>query len=183
MKTIPVFLCILLFSHCDFGNKKEIKKEKIHLEKDSSNLVEHADTAQTNKELEQQKKRDSFEITNFNDRINVKKIVLVCFTASWSEECKLVEKVIPELAGEYGKNLDIVEVNCDYNENLMKAYGVRNIPHYVLFKNGQKVYAFIGHGPDGIKQFSSKKRTQTNIDIAVKTTSDILRKKIDHLLI
>ena len=61
--------------------------------------------------------------------------VLVDFWAEWCGPCHAVAPVLEKIAEE--RNLKLVKVNIDENQELAVRYGIQSIPNMVLFEGGQ----------------------------------------------
>ena len=61
--------------------------------------------------------------------------VLVDFWAEWCGPCHAVAPVLERIAEE--KNLKLVKVNIDENQDLAVRYGIQSIPNMILFEGGQ----------------------------------------------
>jgi thioredoxin 1 len=70
--------------------------------------------------------------------------VLVDFWAEWCGPCKAVAPMLDELAGEYDGKIKIGKVNTDEYQTLAAEYGVRAIPTFLIFKDGQVADQFVG---------------------------------------
>ncbi len=57
---------------------------------------------------------------------------IVDFYAEWYGPCKMISSILDELATEFSGKIDIYKVNTDKEEDLVSAFGIRNIPS-VLF--------------------------------------------------
>jgi thioredoxin 1 len=66
-------------------------------------------------------------------------LVLLDFWAEWCTACKAHDKIYEELKTEFGEKLLIGKINVADNRWLADEFGVKNIPHVILLKNGQKV--------------------------------------------
>jgi len=75
------------------------------------------------------------------------KLVLVDFYAEWCGPCSAFSPVLEQLAAEMGSKLSVVKVNVDENLELAQKYGVRGIPSFCLFKNGEIVADDSGYKP------------------------------------
>lgn len=64
--------------------------------------------------------------------------VLVDFYASWCGPCKMLGPVLEALAEER-KDLKIIKVNVDENEELAGRFSVMSIPTIYLYKDGKIV--------------------------------------------
>ena len=73
--------------------------------------------------------------------------VLVDFWAEWCGPCHAVEPVLQRIADE--RDLKLVKVNIDEEQELSLRYGVQSIPNMILFENGEPKAAAIGAQPKG----------------------------------
>ena len=80
--------------------------------------------------------------------------VLVDFWAEWCGPCKMISPVLEEIADE--RNLRVVKLNVDDNQETAAKYQVLSIPTMILFKNGQVAKKIIGAYP--------KKRLESELE-------------------
>src|ERR687884_112888 len=73
--------------------------------------------------------------------------VLVDFWADWCGPCHAVAPVLDKIAGE--RDLKLVKVNIDQEQELAQRYGVASIPMMILFENGEPQAAAVGARPKG----------------------------------
>ena len=71
--------------------------------------------------------------------------VIVDFWAEWCGPCHAVPPVLEKIADE--RNLKLVKVNIDENQQLAMRYGVQSIPNMILFENGEPKASAIGAQP------------------------------------
>ncbi|HVT32403.1 MAG TPA: thioredoxin [Rhodanobacteraceae bacterium] len=83
--------------------------------------------------------------------------VLVDFWATWCGPCKTLGPLIEKVVGEYNGALKLAKVDCDKEQQLAAAFGVRSIPTVVLVKGGQLVDGFTGALPEAqLREFLSR---------------------------
>jgi len=73
--------------------------------------------------------------------------VLVDFWAEWCGPCLQVAPLIDEIAQEKAGQLTVAKVNIDSNPETQLEYGVRGIPAFIIFSNGQPVSTKLGSLP------------------------------------
>ena len=78
------------------------------------------------------------------------KPVLVDFSAEWCGPCKLMTPVINQLAEKLRDVAMIAKLDVDANPKTTARYGVRNMPTFLMFKDGQVVDRVIGAVPGSV---------------------------------
>lgn len=63
--------------------------------------------------------------------------ILVDFYADWCGPCQTMKPIIEEVLEELGGGIKLLKLNVDKNPQLSQQFGVRSIPHYILFKKGK----------------------------------------------
>ncbi|MFB6080832.1 MAG: thioredoxin [Haloferacaceae archaeon] len=69
-------------------------------------------------------------------------VVLADFYADWCGPCKMMEPVIERVAAETGAA--VVKVDVDAHNALAAEYGVRGVPTFVIFVDGDPVERLVG---------------------------------------
>ena len=82
---------------------------------------------------------------NFETEVlNAEGPVVVDFWADWCGPCKAMSPLVDQLASEMGEKVKIVKVNIDESPNAPTKYGVRGIPTFMVFRDGQVVDTRVG---------------------------------------
>ena len=74
--------------------------------------------------------------------------VIVDFWAEWCGPCHAVSPVLERIAEE--RELKLVKVNIDENQELAMRYGIQSIPNMLLFENGAPKASAVGAMPKGM---------------------------------
>ena len=83
----------------------------------------------------------------FDDDILGKEAALVDFSAAWCGPCKAMAPVFEAIAEQYGQQLTFAKLDTDACPALSAKYGVRGIPTFVLFKQGERIASLSGMIP------------------------------------
>ncbi|WP_067779715.1 thioredoxin [Actinomyces vulturis] len=73
--------------------------------------------------------------------------VLVDFWATWCGPCRQMSPIVDEVASELGDRVKVVKVDVDENQATAMKYGVRSIPTFAVFRNGEVFHQFAGSRP------------------------------------
>ncbi|GIJ91047.1 hypothetical protein Asppvi_010012 [Aspergillus pseudoviridinutans] len=92
----------------------------------------------------------SFE--QFQDIINGDKPVVIDFWAEWCGPCRVISPFFEELSkeSEFG-DVEFYKVDVDQEERVAQEVGIRAMPTFVVFKDGQKVDELIGVNQQGLQ--------------------------------
>jgi thioredoxin 1 len=96
---------------------------------------------------------------NFKTLILSHPFILVDFYAEWCEPCKMLDKILQEVANHFGEELKIIKIDVDENKEIADAYGLRSVPQLHLYKDGDLIWQYKGfmNTPDTIKLLETYK--------------------------
>ena len=74
---------------------------------------------------------------NFESAVSSAKKCLVDFYATWCGPCKAMNPVLESVETELGSDL-IYKIDVDKNRDLVEKLGIRSVPTFILFENGEE---------------------------------------------
>lgn len=74
---------------------------------------------------------------SFKEIINQDKPTLVDFFADWCSPCKAMESILIEVADTVGEKANIVTIDVDKHEALIRRLKINVIPTFILYHKGE----------------------------------------------
>ena len=92
---------------------------------------------------------------NFDTREDYEKALksgkptIVEFSATWCGLCLRMDPIVEKMKAKYGDRVNIINLNYDREKALVKKYGVRGTPTFVLFDSkGEFAGGAVGYIPE-----------------------------------
>ncbi|KAK9900774.1 thioredoxin [Cystobasidium minutum MCA 4210] len=97
-------------------------------------------------------------LTQFKEVIAGDKPVIIDFSASWCGPCKVISPIFNQLAADekYKDNALFVTLDVDEEEDIAQEVGIKAMPTFMVFKNGEKVDTFVGADKNKLPEFIAK---------------------------
>ena len=82
--------------------------------------------------------------SSFDGFLNTNLPILIDFWADWCMPCRMMAPVMEDLAQAYSGRARFGKVNVDQNPQIAGRYGIMSIPHFLIFKNGNRIEKIVG---------------------------------------
>ena len=85
--------------------------------------------------------------TQFDEEIKSDVLTIVDFWAVWCGPCRVLKPLLHKIADEH-KEIRLLTVDVDANQELATEYDINSIPVVFMFRNGEIVDSFVGVLPE-----------------------------------
>lgn len=82
-------------------------------------------------------KIEEISLTDFEILLKTDKPVLIDFHTVWCSPCRKMAPVIDKIEEEYKNKAIIKRIDIDKSKEVGKAFNIRGVPVFILFKNGE----------------------------------------------
>jgi thioredoxin 1 len=82
--------------------------------------------------------------SELNELLSHKGVVLADFSTTWCGPCRDMAPIVERLAERFAGRADVVKIDADRAGELASAHGVRGLPTFLLFADGQVVERVVG---------------------------------------
>lgn len=84
--------------------------------------------------------------SKFDADVSSSPLVLVKFTGQWCPPCRALEPVLEKLSEER-RDVLVLSVDVDENQQVSQRFGVRSVPTLIAFKKGRPSGQLVGAMP------------------------------------
>ncbi|PID93535.1 MAG: thioredoxin [Bacteroidetes bacterium] len=83
-------------------------------------------------------------LEEFNTLLQSDKPVLVDFHTVWCAPCRKMVPIVDEIEKEYKDKAIVLRIDADKSKEIAKAYNIKGVPVFMLFKNGKQQWKHKG---------------------------------------
>ena len=65
--------------------------------------------------------------------------IIIDLWAPWCKPCRAMEPALKQISAKYAGKVDVIKINADESQEVLKALGVMSIPTVIAFANGKEI--------------------------------------------
>lgn len=96
----------------------------------------------------------------YSEAINSSNVVLVEFFATWCPHCRKMMPIVEQIKELLENRMPVFQLDIDKNSTLADEQGVKSVPTFLIYKNGEVVW----HHSGEIEGDSLLKKIESEID-------------------
>ncbi|EPS45718.1 hypothetical protein H072_187 [Dactylellina haptotyla CBS 200.50] len=96
-------------------------------------------------------------LKEFQEIINGDKVIIVDFWATWCGPCRVISPIFEKLSekAEFS-DIGFYKVDVDEQEEISQEVGIKAMPTFMVFRNGNKIEDLVGANPAGLQALIMK---------------------------
>jgi thioredoxin 1 len=90
-------------------------------------------------------------LAELRETLEKNNVVIVDFWAPWCGPCRFISPVLEKMS-ESATGIYFAKVDVDEAEDISQEYGIRAMPTFIAFKDGEKVDEVVGADPSKLQR-------------------------------
>jgi len=82
------------------------------------------------------------------------KVILIDFWAGWCAPCQFTSPIFERLAAAAPEGIEFYRIDTDFHELIAEQVGIRAMPTFHMFKDGEIVRTIMGANPGGLERLT-----------------------------
>ncbi|KAL4070400.1 thioredoxin [Scleroderma citrinum] len=102
-------------------------------------------------------------LAEFTEIINRGRPVIIDFTATWCGPCRVIGPIFEKFSGQAQfSGVDFYKIDVDDSPDISQEVGIRAMPTFMVFNNGNKVDDLVGADPKALERLITVAATLTS---------------------